>query len=539
MIQKIIFRKTDSISENNIFTIEFSDKSNIIIGPKGGGKSTLFDLLTGIKNGYICDSVKAAYKEFGLEFISAFKFNGEEINSMSLSKKTKKEKEEDFKNRFDVIYQDDEIKKNLNNTSTIKKKKEDFLRKKLNNSNSVVNFSNKIKSFYEGMKNIFLLNETSEVNINWNNTFKMNDLINNDINILIKLNYNPRDILNSIKSEIDLLKLMHKEVEEFKYSLQKWGKNSFFQKTKNNLFEEKFISSIKKNIESNNELMDILLARINELKKTHLIISIFNKAYNKEIDIIKNKNFNINGLQKYEISAKDHFRQIAKKTFKQKMIFDKLINEDEEIIFSKEEGEEQELLYYSMKEKVVINQEIIIKILKNFLPSPVGSNNNINNWLKSLINKNFKVFDDKKIIDILSKELIESVNVIADGMDYENMSLGQRSIYGIKYKLNKCFDNEIFMDQPEDNLDNKTIATILLPMIQDKKDSQLFIITHNANIGILSNPKKVIVADLKNKETPYEIEEISYDDSKLLSVNYLEGGKQYLTERFKKIIKGE
>ncbi|MGL5520331.1 MAG: hypothetical protein ACRDBR_02780 [Metamycoplasmataceae bacterium] len=539
MIKQLIFKRTDSISEDNIFTITFSEKSNIIIGPKGGGKSTLFDLLAGIKNGYICDSVKAAYKEFGLEFVSAIKFNGEEINAMSLSKKTKKEKEEDFKNRFDVVYQDDEIKKNLNNTATITKKKEDFLKRKLNNSNGVLNFSKKIKTFYEGMKNIFSLNDTASVDINWNNTFKMNELIDNKVNILIKLNYNPRDILNSIKSEIELLNLIYKEVEEFKYSLKKWTKNKFLLDTKNQLFEDSFISSINKNIQSNDELINILSKRINELKKTQLMINSFSKAYNKKIDIIKNKNFSLNGLQKYEISAKEHFRQIAEKTFKQKNIFDKLINEDEEINFTKDGDEEQELLYYSMKEKVVINQEVIIKILKHFLPSPTGNNNNINNWLKSLINKNFKVFDDKKIIDVLSKELIDSVNVIADSMDYENMSLGQRSIYGIKYKLNKCDDNEIFMDQPEDNLDNKTIATILLPMIQNKNKAQLFIITHNANIGFLSNPEKMIIADLKNKEMPYEIEEISYDDSKATSVNYLEGGKKYLTERFRKIIKGE
>ncbi|MGL5357875.1 MAG: hypothetical protein ACRC9U_02295 [Metamycoplasmataceae bacterium] len=539
MIKQLIFKRTDSISEDNIFTITFSEKSNIIIGPKGGGKSTLFDLLAGIKNGYICDSVKAAYKEFGLEFVSAIKFNGEEINAMSLSKKNKKEKEEDFKNRFDVVYQDDEIKKNLNNTATITKKKEDFLKRKLNNSNGVLNFSKKIKNFYEGMKNIFSLNDTASVDINWNNTFKMNELIDNKVNILIKLNYNPRDILNSIKSEIEALNLMYKQVEEFKYSLKKWTKNKFLLDTKNQLFEDSFISVINKNIQSNDELINVLIKRINELKKTQLMINSFSKAYNKKIDIIKNKNFNLNGLQKYEISAKEHFRQIAEKTFKQKNIFDKLINEDEEITFTKDGDEEQELLYYSMKEKVVINQEVIIKILKHFLPSPTGNNSNINNWLKSLISKNFKVFDDKKIIDVLSKELIESVNVIADGMDYENMSLGQRSIYGIKYKLNKCDDNEIFMDQPEDNLDNKTIATILLPMIQDKNKAQLFIITHNANIGFLSNPEKMIIADLKNKEMPYEIEEISYDDSKTLSVNYLEGGKKYLTERFKKIIKGE
>ena len=42
----------------------------MIIGPKGGGKSTLFDLIAGLKHNYISDNVVEALKRFFKRVIS-------------------------------------------------------------------------------------------------------------------------------------------------------------------------------------------------------------------------------------------------------------------------------------------------------------------------------------------------------------------------------------------------------------------------------------------------------------------------------------
>lgn len=112
--------------------------------------------------------------------------------------------------------------------------------------------------------------------------------------------------------------------------------------------------------------------------------------------------------------------------------------------------------------------------------------------------------------------------------------MGQRSIYGIKYKLKRSYNQDLFLDQPEDNLDNNTIATTILDLIKERKEQQVFIVTHNANIGILSNPEKVIVADLNNKLNPYQEGAISIDkqNNDTTTTFYLEGGFKYLEARY-------
>jgi len=54
----------------------------------------------------------------------------------------------------------------------------------------------------------------------------------------------------------------------------------------------------------------------------------------------------------------------------------------------------------------------------------------------------------------------------------------------------------IFIDQPEDNLDNRTIYDLLCKMIREKKQSrQIIIVSHNANLVVATDSENVIVAN--------------------------------------------
>ena len=54
----------------------------------------------------------------------------------------------------------------------------------------------------------------------------------------------------------------------------------------------------------------------------------------------------------------------------------------------------------------------------------------------------------------------------------------------------------IFIDQPEDNLDNRTIYDLLCQMIRKKKQSrQIIIVSHNANLVVATDSENVIVAN--------------------------------------------
>ena len=61
----------------------------------------------------------------------------------------------------------------------------------------------------------------------------------------------------------------------------------------------------------------------------------------------------------------------------------------------------------------------------------------------------------------------------------------------------------ILIDQPEDDLDNRSIYRELVNFIkQKKKERQIIIVTHNANIVIGADAEEVIIANQQGQDTP-------------------------------------
>ena len=531
MIQTIVLKKTDTLLGEEL-KIDFSEKTNIIIGPKGGGKSTLFDLLAGLKEKFISDNVISALKEFKLEFVYAKTFNNEIIRRNNLDVLKKKEKELNFQKRNDVIFQDDPIKKNLNSFADIDKEKMNFVKEELPISKDVNTFIDQIENFYTGMQRLADKNRSS--NINWSNTFYVKDTISNSEKIIISLNYNIININNEIKLITKRLKSILENIKNYKdvlenNKLKEWTNQIIEKDFKNNL-----LTSIENSLKENLNLKNIIKKELKRIKRKKLFIESFKYAYKKEMDIIKKENKDNSSIESYLIKSQDHFKDIANEVKKQKELFDQITLKDLSLVF-KNKIKTSKSLSYKMPEEFILNSEKIYKILKIVLPTPGSAVSDLRKWLEAIIKKGIKKWDYNKILNSISKMIKEEVEVIANGKNYEHMSLGQKSIYGIEYKFNKSKDSSIFLDQPEDNLDNYTIATNILKMINDKKN-QIFIVTHNANIGILTNPNVVVVADLNDHNNPYyegTIEKTEKKDS--VSAHFLEGGTVYLKQRYEKI----
>ena len=535
MIKQIIFRRITSLTDD-LLIINFCEKINIIIGPKGGGKSTLFDLLASITNGYISKNVTAALKEFNLEFVKAIKFNNETINANQLGKKTEKEKILDFSERDDVIFQDDPIKKNINNREDINKEKIQFILNLIDQSTTIHQLIEKIEVFYNGMEMMMQMNQQNK--INWTNSFQIKT-IEDKIGLINKLNYDPIDINQKISNEQrNLRKIIDNSTTQIN-ELKKFQQLNFNNVITDDKFNNKINNDLEILIKNHQILLLTLKTREFYIEKTAKMIKIFQNSYKKVIDEIKKNDFNIQGLKTYEQESKDYFKKMALTIVNQEKLFEELINQDVVLNFDNEVVDNNSLLAYKIAPKVNLNQEQITEILKIVLPTPGSSISDISKWLSNLIKKGgVKDFDVKRITKSISKNLLEHVQVLAEGKDYDTMSLGQKSIYGIKYKFNRSIDRILFLDQPEDNLDNFTITQEMLNLLLNK-EQQTFIVTHNANIGILTNPGKVIVADLNNGEEQYFEAVISNDiHIESPSAHYLEGGVHSLESRYKKI-KGE
>lgn len=79
----------------------------------------------------------------------------------------------------------------------------------------------------------------------------------------------------------------------------------------------------------------------------------------------------------------------------------------------------------------------------------------------------------------------------------EQLSPGQRgALLLIFYLLVDKKRNPIILDQPEENLDNETIVTLLAPVISEaKKSRQIIMVTHNPNLAVVCDAEQVICAE--------------------------------------------
>lgn len=541
MIENIKIKSNKPFVEG-IKTIEFG-RVNTIIGPKGGGKSTLFNLLANLPNQTLLSTVDDALKEHDLEIVSVT-IDGETIplNSLSREKASQKNKDNWYQNRNDVIFQDDPIKKNLSASKDFEKAKMDFAKDLVSKSKDPIKFIDKIKNLYDAIYKVVLKDKET---INWSNALQMSTSFGKEEKVIFDLNYSSNELIYVIRNDKKLLEAIKEElIEQNNYYkhliLSNEEANSFTMIDRN--FKDNLIKNCKKII----ELVEIQLIQIGEeikrLDKIIKAVSIFDQVYKNKVSEIKKMSQSVSKLAAYQASSKSHFQEMARLLKNASLAFDEIINSTIELNL-KETISAENMLDLSINETIIIEEEEKYDLLKKVLYNPKKVKEDVEDWIESARINEDKGFKQETILNHLASKIVkEKIKVLADGKDYETMSLGQKSIYGIRYKFNHSVGRPIFLDQPEDNLDNNTIATNILDLINSKNE-QVFIVTHNANIGILTRPDKVIVANFQdidqNKNLDqYQVGTIKADIEESDSAFYLEGGLKYIQDRLN-IIKGE
>lgn len=87
------------------------------------------------------------------------------------------------------------------------------------------------------------------------------------------------------------------------------------------------------------------------------------------------------------------------------------------------------------------------------------------------------------------------------------LSPGERgALLLIFYLLIDKSETPLIIDQPEENLDNETVFSLLVPCIKEAKTRrQLVIVTHNPNIAVVCDAEQIIYAEL-NKADKFKLE---------------------------------
>lgn len=131
-----------------------------------------------------------------------------------------------------------------------------------------------------------------------------------------------------------------------------------------------------------------------------------------------------------------------------------------------------------------------------------------------------------------------------DGVEIEQLSPGTRGIVLLLLYLSidRNDDRPLIIDQPEENLDPKSVFDELVQRFRDAKTRrQIIIVTHNANLVVNSDADQVIVARAGNHQ-PGALPSISYISGGLenlgirsLVCEILEGGEAAFLERAKRL----
>lgn len=120
--------------------------------------------------------------------------------------------------------------------------------------------------------------------------------------------------------------------------------------------------------------------------------------------------------------------------------------------------------------------------------------------------------------------------------EIEQLSPGQRgALLLIFYLLVDKGRNPIILDQPEENLDNETVVSLLVPVLTEaKKRRQIIMVTHNPNLAVVCDAEQVIYSSFVRKngfKISYLAGSIENPALNAHVVNVLEGTKPAFDNR--------
>lgn len=104
-------------------------------------------------------------------------------------------------------------------------------------------------------------------------------------------------------------------------------------------------------------------------------------------------------------------------------------------------------------------------------------------------------------------------DVKSQGDDIHQMSTGKASFVLLKLIIKLSNENgPILIDQPEDNLDNRSVSKELVDFLKDKKrERQIILVTHNPNIVVNADAENIIVANQKGQNDVESTSDFKFD----------------------------
>lgn len=538
-------------NNNEIYDINLNNQVNVIVGEKGSGKSTLLLILAeAIVNKKLFKNEYEWFNEKAKFLVDSINIDNTEIKTQDFSYIFDSENKQNSKdagileiqkNLSGYISQNDSRKNSLDSSEYVEKQK----------SNCIDNFTEKIyydqdQKMLKQLDDFKLLEDLlNEYRRERDRQIALSNVFNQSFNLNEGSTKNIATIDYDSSNEIKKIKELLKSIEETREKINSTNL------VVNNLLAQFEQSSSLLQI-SNEQLLDIQQRTENVILQNNSFLEYYNQ-YNlvvskdkKALECFKLSFTNAKRSYLEELSNTlkiqndneqllEHFSNLGR-------IMKKINRQYNSII------EKEIILNWTLEETDKKNKNIKYKI-ESFALSEEEKNLILNKWLGStnksntiadVLNGNIKDnFDIKKMIKSLIKDKIK---IYAGDEEYKNLSMGQKTLFGITHAIdtlnNVPNEQYLLLDQIEDNLDNKTIYEKIVPMLQEqiKKDKQIFIVTHNPNIGTLIKGN-IITTDIfnTNLNKKFVVNEIIREDNEIDTPQslYLEGSMKALYERLK------
>jgi len=131
-------------------------------------------------------------------------------------------------------------------------------------------------------------------------------------------------------------------------------------------------------------------------------------------------------------------------------------------------------------------------------------------------------FSEENVIDKLLDDYSNlDFNIQYKGDDLQKMSPGKKGLVVLQLIVHLSNSTHpILIDQPEDNLDNRTIFNELSKFIKSKKESrQIILVSHNPNLVVSTDSENVVVSNQKGQDNK--------EDKQVYRFEYLTGPLEY------------
>ena len=116
------------------------------------------------------------------------------------------------------------------------------------------------------------------------------------------------------------------------------------------------------------------------------------------------------------------------------------------------------------------------------------------------VNKGVEKENFARDVFTFTNEILFSAEMENDhigGIKESTMTPGKRALFALRLELEESEDTwPLLIDQPEDDLDSRSIYDEIVPFLKTKKkERQIIMVSHNANLVIGSDSESIIVAN--------------------------------------------